>query len=76
MTTFKKAVSWAYHGETEEEIRNDLGYVGDLTPVYEAANLLKILGADHDTVNEWSTAPESDVFLTTLPIRLTSTTAN
>ena len=59
MTTFKKAVSWAYHGETEEEIRNDLGYVGDLTPVYEVAYLLKTLGADHDTVNAWSTAPDA-----------------
>jgi hypothetical protein len=29
MTIFKKAVSWAYHGEPDDEIRNTLGYTGD-----------------------------------------------
>jgi hypothetical protein len=55
MTTFKKAVSWAYHSEPDDEIRNTLGYTGDLAQVRDVAALLKSLRADHDTVNEWAT---------------------
>jgi hypothetical protein len=54
MTTFKKAVSWAYHGEPDDEICNTLGYTGDLMEVREVAELLKKLRADHDTVTEWA----------------------
>ena len=50
MTIFKKAVSWAYHGEPDDEIRNTLGYTADLTQVREVVDLLKKLRADHDTV--------------------------
>jgi len=54
MTTFKKAVSWSYHGEPDDEIRNTLGYTDDLAQVREVVDLLKSLRADHDTVNEWA----------------------
>ncbi len=40
MTTFKKAVSWAYHGEPDDEIRDTLGYTCDLTQAREVSDLV------------------------------------
>lgn len=52
---FKQAVSWAYHSEDEDTIRNELGYDGDMEPVYAVVALLQKLAADYDTIHEWST---------------------
>lgn len=51
---FKKAVSWAYHSEDEDAIRDELGYDGDMEIVNEMVALLKKLDADYNTVHEWS----------------------
>lgn len=51
---FKKAISWAFHSETEDAIRNELGYDGDMEIVNEIVSLLNIVKADYDTVHEWS----------------------
>lgn len=51
---FKQAVSWAYHSEDEDSIRDELGYDGDMEIVNEIVALLTKLGADYDTVHEWS----------------------
>lgn len=51
---FKQAISWAFHSETEDAIRNELGYDGDMEPVYAVVALLNKLSADYDTVHEWS----------------------
>lgn len=54
ISKFKQAVSWVYHSEDEEAIRNELGYYGSMEQVYAVVTLLQKLGADYDTVNEWS----------------------
>lgn len=51
---FKKAISWAFHSEDEESIRNELGYSGDMNQVNEIVALLKKLNADYDVVHEWA----------------------
>lgn len=51
---FKQAVSWVYHSEDEESIRNELGYYGSMEQVYAVVALLNKLGAEFDTVHEWS----------------------
>ena len=51
---FKQAVSWAYHSENEDAIRNELGYYGSMEQVYAVVALLNKLGAEFDTVHEWS----------------------
>jgi hypothetical protein len=51
---FKQSVSWAYHSEDEDAIRNELGYDGNMEQVYAVVKLLAKLGADYDTVDEWS----------------------
>ena len=50
----KQAVSWAYHSENEDAIRNELGYYGSMEQVYAVVALLNKLGAEFDTVHEWS----------------------
>ena len=51
---FKQAISWAFHSETEDAIRDELGYNGDMEIVNEIVSLLKTLKADYNTVHEWS----------------------
>lgn len=51
---FKQAVSWAYHGEEEDSIRDELGYNGDMEIVNEIVSLLNTVKADYDTVTDWS----------------------
>lgn len=51
---FKEAVSWAFHSEDEDAIRNELGYDGDMETVYVVVALLNKLKADYDEVHYWS----------------------
>ena len=51
---FRQAVSWAYHSEQDDEIRNTLGYTGDLETVKAVVELLNELEANHDIIHDWS----------------------
>ena len=51
---FKEAVCWFFHGETEEAIREDLGFDGDMEEVKKIASELKSQGLDFDDVYDWS----------------------
>ena len=51
---FCEAVSWAFHSEPEDTIRNDLKYSGDMQDIYSIVRLLNQLGADYDKVYEWA----------------------
>lgn len=57
---FKQAISWAYHSEPDDEIRNSLGYKGDLETVKAVVELLNELGKakqtkEHfDIIHHWS----------------------
>lgn len=56
---FKRAVSWAFHSETEEAIRNELGYQGDMDDVLAVVNLLNKAKIDYDDVHAWSENDDS-----------------
>jgi len=49
----KKAISWAYHGEEQETIDSDIGPV-DPQILQAVVDLLITIGADYDTVHDWS----------------------
>jgi hypothetical protein len=51
---FKQAISWSFHSETKDAIRDELGYNGDMKIVNEIVSLLNSINADYDTVYEWS----------------------
>ena len=54
MSKFTAAVSWLYHHEPVALVRDELGYTGDLAPVYAVVELLRELGAEEDTVSLWA----------------------
>jgi hypothetical protein len=51
---FKEAVCWFFHGESEETIREDLRFEGDLDEVKKVASDMKAQGLDFEDVYEWS----------------------
>ena len=52
--SFKNAVSWKFHGESNETIREDLGYTGDLKDVQSVSESLSRQGFSFDDVYEWA----------------------
>lgn len=56
---FKEAVSWVFHSETKEAIRNELGYQGDMDDVLAVVNLLNKPTIDYDDVHAWSKDDDS-----------------
>lgn len=51
---FKKAVSWTFHSETDESIRDELGYEGNFTDVFNVYVVLRENNFSCDEVYEWS----------------------
>jgi len=57
ISSWKRAVSWLFHSETEQEVRetfclNDREFVDAL----QAVNMLENQRADYDKVHAWSVA--------------------
>lgn len=54
--SFRRAVSWFYHGESVEEILNETDFKGDIAKVEATAKYLEMLDLDYDDVYAWGEA--------------------
>jgi hypothetical protein len=56
MEKFRQAVSWHYHGEDLDSIRNELGYKGSMEEVIRLSNFFWKMKINHDEVYGWANA--------------------